>query len=511
MRAIVVNWRRVVLTLFFLLSNCSYVLSQGNKDSSFVKSVEIYLAGDGHTLSYQLEDHHILEGSEKVKKVGSDGEDDVFLQKDKDYSFDYNYGLITFFSPLPEKDSVSVAYQRFNFNFKRRYYHRELVYSEDDYRLSRPSWSREVSSSKFSGGSISQNRRWGFKPQKSSSDLTFTGSKTFSWEVGSAQDLSLKQGLWLSANGKLSQNLEVSLQVSDQNMPPTPEGTSKRLEELDKVQIIVSSPYFSGTFGDYYLKSSASELFFYEKKLKGITGEAKVKESSFFFALASSQGEYFTNRFWGEDNKQGPYYLKGKNGEKNVMILPGTERVWVDGEECQRGSDNDYTMDYSRGTIQFTPRKLITSDSRITVDFEYSVENYQRDLYSGNLGTRFWNGKVEIKAGEITEQDNKNHPSSFTLSSEDKQILSQAGNERFLASKDGALLVGEKKGDYDLAYDSSGNPYYQYAGPDSGSYDVSFSWVGEKKGSYQYNGGGNLSIRLSEPGRFLASSASPFA
>lgn len=503
MRAIVQNWRRVILVFFFLWSSCSYVYSQEDQDSDYVKSIETYIVGDGITLSYQLEDDHILEGTEKVKKAKPDGETDVGLKKDEDYLFDYNKGILTFFLPLPPKDSVSVTYQRLNFDLRRKYYHRELVYLEDAHGSTEQDLPREVSSSGFSGGSISQNRKSSFLPPKSSSDLTFTGSKTFSLEVGSAQDLSLKQGLWLSANGRLSQNLKISLQVSDQNMPTTSEGASKRLEELDKVQIIVTSPHFSGTFGDFYLESSASELFFYEKKLKGIMTEAKVGVSSFSFALASSKGESFTNRFLGEDDKQGPYYLKGKNGEKNVMILPGTERVWVDGEECQGGSDNDYSIDYSRGAIQFTPRKLITSDSRITVDFEYSVENYQRDLYSGNLGTRFWDGKVEIKAGGIMEKDNQNHPSSFNWSSEDKQILSQAGNDRVSASKDGALFVGAEKGDYDLAYDSSGNPYYQYSGHDSGSYDASFSWVGEKKGSYQYKGGGIYQYVYPNQGDFL--------
>jgi hypothetical protein len=50
--------------------------------------------------------------------------------------------------------------------------------------------------------------------------------------------------------------------------------------------------------------------------------------------------------------------------------------------------------------------------------------------------------------------------------------------------------VGEGEGNYDLAYDSAGNSYYEYVGADSGSYQVSFSRVGEGKGSYRYGGGG---------------------
>ncbi|MFQ6032078.1 MAG: hypothetical protein ACE5K2_04075, partial [Candidatus Zixiibacteriota bacterium] len=266
----------------------------------------------------------------------------------------------------------------------------------------------------------------------------------------------------------------------------------------------------TGTLGDYYLKLSqpqgtdfVSEFSHYEKKLKGIKGDATIGDNSFFAAFASSKGEYFYNRFQGEENKQGPYPLRGKRGETGIMILPGTEKVWVDGKEMQRGSDNDYTIDYSRGTIQFTPRQLITAFSRINVDFEYSVQNYQRDFYSGSLGTKFFDGKIEFKLTGISEQDNRDHPLAFALSSEDREILSQAGRDIFKAAKDGAEFVGEGKGDYDLFYDSLGNPYYQWVGGDSGSYQVSFSWVGEGKGSYQYKGRGVYSYVYPGNGDFL--------
>ncbi len=475
---------QTLLIFLFFLSLANPCPAQVADESNLITKVVTHLVGNKTPGPYQLKDHFILEETERVKKNGH------LLNRNHDYSLDYNHGLITFSLPLYPDDTLQIKYEKLNLNLRRKYFHRELVYSGDQRQSAESALSRGKSTTGL------KSKRWGFLPEKSSSDLVLSGSKTFSLEVGSAQDLSLKQGLWLSAKGKATKNLEISLQLSDQNMsagsigPATSEGTTKRLEELDKVQILVKSPNFSGTLGDYYLKPSASELSFYEKKLKGIMAEATTGKHSVSFALASSKGEYFTNRFFGQENKQGPYQLSGKNGETNIMILPGTERVWVDGEEMQRGSNNDYTIDYNRGTIQFTPRRLITSDSRITVDFEYSVENYKRDFHSGNLVTNFLNGKAELKASGIFEKDNRSHPSSFTLSSDDKNILSQAGNDRLLALKEGATFVGKGEGDYNLAYNSSGSPYYQYAGSDSGSYKVSFSWVGEKKGSYQYKGGG---------------------
>ena len=499
------DWRRTILLLFFFLSNWQYCLSQDNKDSTFVQNIQTYLVGDGRTSAYQLGDYYILEGSEKVKKVGSlDGNGQTtthpggfFLEKDKDYFFDYNNGLITFPTPLSNQDSLRVSYQKLNLNLRKKYFHRELVYSTQGKSFGQNDDSRSQIIPK------AKERSLAFNKERLPSDFVFSGSKTFSFEVGSKTDPSLSQGLSLSARGNMSENLEVSLLLSDQNVPASSQGTTKRLEELDKVLIQVKSPNFTGILGDYDLKLSQSEFSYYEKKLKGIKGEARVGDNFFSAALASSKGDYFSNRFQGMENKQGPYQLRGKKGETGIMILPGTEKVWVDGKEVQRGSDNDYTIDYNRGIIQFTPHQLITADSRINVDFEYSVENYQRDYYSGSLGTKFLDGKLEFKVTGIDEKDNRDHPLAFALSAEDKGILSRAGNDVFKAAKDGAESVGKGKGDYNLSYDSLGHPYYQYAGSDSGSYQVSFSWAGEGKGSYQYKGGGIYSYVYPGKGDFL--------
>ena len=141
--------------------------------------------------------------------------------------------------------------------------------------------------------------------------------------------------------------------------------------------------------------------------------------------------------------------------------------------------------------------------ARASVGFEYSAENYQRDLYSGNAVTSWWDGKVTVKAGGILEKDNGSHPASLILTDEDKSILSQAGNDRSLAAKEGARFAGEGKGSYNLAYDTSGNAYYRYTGVDSGSFIVSFSPAGENKGSYRYRGGGVYEYVYPGNGDFL--------
>ncbi len=440
--------------------------------------VVVHLTGNGTPGPYRLKDHLIFENTDVVQKNG------LVLRRDVDYSMDYDRGQISFSAALYTTDSLEIRYKKFKFNLRRRYFHRELVRAASEPPAAQSTSIRGTLAGVDKGGGLK------FPSRQASSEIVLSGSKTFSFEVGSSEDVSLKQGLRLSAKGNAARNLEVSLQLSDQNMPALPEGSTKRLAELDKVQMLVKSRNFSGTLGDYYLTTPESELSFYQKKLKGVTAQARSGRASASVAFASTNGESFTNRFYGQDNKQGPYRLKGRNGETNITVLPGTESVWVDGEKMERGSNNDYSIDYGRGTLEFTPRRLVTSETRIAVDFEYSVEDYRRDFHGANVGASFLDGRLKLKASGILEEDDRNRPSAFTLSAEDRKILSDAGSDRIMASRDGAEFVGKGQGEYELAHDSLGVPYYRYAGSDSGSYRVSFSWVGPGKGSYSYIGGG---------------------
>ncbi|MCK4598043.1 hypothetical protein KAU04_08370, partial [bacterium] len=186
----------------------------------------------------------------------------------------------------------------------------------------------------------------------------------------------------------------------------------------------------------------------------------------------------------GIEGKQGPYQLTDDQGGTDIIVLAGTERVWVGGERVTRGQNNDYVIEYGSGEITFSMHHLITADSRIVVDYEYSGQKYKRSFYGGYGGTALLDDKLKLHTMYIRESDDGDNPIDVALSREDRAILEGAGDDSQAAWRNGWVLVDTSAGeggDY-VWVDST---YFVYVGPDStGIYNVAFSDVGSGNGEY---------------------------
>ncbi|HVP35713.1 MAG TPA: hypothetical protein VMT04_01825 [Terriglobales bacterium] len=467
------------------------LLSPSLQSQTLGRRTELTLKGNGTTGPFAISQKYILTNTERIQK------DTLLLEKGKDYLIDYNKGLVWLTQPLSKDDSLQISFEEFSSSIKKRYFHRELSFSQEAFSSNSlaPSNSAAISpqavySAKGIPGIVTSplSQLSGDKPF--SSNLQITGSKSFSFDLGNVESFSLSQGLNLSLSGNLTRDVKVLALLSDQGRGGTLDGTTKNLEELDKVLMQVTSPNFNGYLGDQYLSFDGDLSGRYDKKLEGVSAEGKFGQSSVSASYASSKGKYYLNSFTGVEGRQGPYYLKDENGQRGLQILPGTEKVYLNGNLLTRGSENDYTIDYSRGLINFSSARLVTSDSRIKVEFEYTDQNYERSFYDTKGEWSLLNGKMKLKGLFIDERDDKNNPLSQAFSTQDKEILQNSGEDQSKAFKDGAQYLGSAKGDYNLLTDSSGSSYYQYAGKDSGSYQVNFSWVGSSQGSYLYTGAG---------------------
>ncbi len=434
---------------------------------------------------YSINRVTILPGSETITLRGK-------ILKKRDYKITYGKGAFLLADSLPYSifDTLCITYQSMDLSLKKEYKKRSIEVKYDE------KFKDTIRVAKNESGGFSAESIFGAGMQKS-------GTLVRGFTVGTTQDFTLNSGLRLQLSGKLSDEIEIVAALTDENTPIQPEGNTERLDELDKVFIQVKHPNATGTFGDFELQKKFGEFGLINRKLQGLEGEFNYGGSNAYFSVASSTGKYNTNLFNGQDGVQGPYGLSGRNNEPNIIIIAGTEKVYLDGIEMKRGENNDYSIDYSIGQITFTTKRLITVASRITVDFEYTDRQFARNFFGAGVNTTFLNNKVSLTVQYTREGDDQNSPIDVTLSDDDKKILAAAGNDRNKASKSGVSLalpdsLGVIRGIYaqvDTIINSVPDTFYVYRpGDPTALYDVSFSYIGEGQADYIKQSLGNYSF-----------------
>ena len=184
------------------------------------------------------------------------------------------------------------------------------------------------------------------------------------------------------------------------------------------------------------------------------------------------------------ENVQGPYRLNGPNGEQFIIVLANSEKVYLDGRLQTRGFDADYTIDYNLAEVTFTPRHLITRNSRIKIDFEYSDLNYSRSLVAASHYQQL--GRLSVHGNFYQEADNPNNALNLNLN--DTTVLKRL-------RRAGNVAVAEVAGGDSVAYSRSQvlyrrNPttgrFSRAVGADTlrGVYSVRFTDVGQGSGDY---------------------------
>ena len=213
----------------------------------------------------------------------------------------------------------------------------------------------------------------------------------------------LSGGIQMQINGELGDNINISGIISDQDITIQPEGTTKDLDELDKVFLNVHHPNFRLNAGDIFFKDSIESINI-QKKLVGLQSSLKVNNLKISSVYSGSKGIFRSLELYGRDGDQGPYQLISLDGSKDIIILSGTEKIWIDGKKLTRGENYDYTIDYSLGRVFFTPKNLIHDDSRIFIEFEYSDFRYEKSFIGGNVKNKKL-GSGEFSFGLYEESD----------------------------------------------------------------------------------------------------------
>ena len=325
--------------------------------------------------------------------------------------------------------------------------------------------------------------------------LDYNGSFSRGISFGNTQDVVLNSSFNLQLAGTLGDDIEIKAAMTDNNIPIQPEGNTQQIQDFDQVYIELSKGANVLTVGDIELTRPNSYFMNFYKRLQGgkfaTAGTVGNKIISGGGSVAVSKGEYARNAINGQEGNQGPYRLTGNNGETFIIVLAGTERVYIDGVLMIRGSENDYIIDYNAGEITFTPNRLITKDSRIVVEFEYSAENFFRSLVFANAGVE--GKKYNLRFNVYSEQDSKNQPILDSLDNQRKQFLANIGDDINNAVYPGFDSVGFIQNfnqyklidtllDTGIYFDSV---FVFSKDPDSAIYRVNFSFVGAGEGNYR--------------------------
>jgi hypothetical protein len=331
---------------------------------------------------------------------------------------------------------------------------------------------------------------------KYESALNTSGNLSRGIGFGNAQDVALNSNLNLRINGIIAGDVELLAAISDDNNPIQPEGNTQQLQDFDRVFIQMKKQQLGVTLGDFEMQRHSDDYFLnYYKKSRGIhvhqgwnrndlTGGTSVD-------IAVARGRFSRNVFDGLEGNRGPYRLKGSNGEIFIIIIAGTERIFLDGKLLERGEQNDYIIDYNSGEIVFMPRVIVTRYSRIIAEFQYSDRNYARSVAQNRNTLSHKNTQVYLNL--YREADSRNQPFQQSLEGYDSisgvsaiDVLKGSGDvtQAFIprVSQSGFLLTDR------IMYRRNANGVYEYIdrpGEDSAYYEVAFSYLGEGKGNYR--------------------------
>lgn len=390
------------------------------------------------------------------------------------YKVDFRHSTLVFRNGYTAQDTLTMSYLNYPEYLTKRY----SIY--DDSRV-------------VSNDAGNQNRYKVFRDPlntfKPFEGLNTSGSITRGITIGNNQNAVVNSNLDLQITGKLSERVSLRASIQDSNIPLQEGGYSQKLDEFDQIFIEMFSDNWSIRAGDLFLENRQSRFLNFNKKVQGIsTAFSFGKEgskTSVFTAAALVRGQYAKSTFIGQEGNQGPYKLRGPNNELYILVISGSERVFVNGILLERGENNDYVIDYNAGEIVFTSLFPITSEMRINVEYQYSERSYTRFVGYGGIthDRKDWS----IGGYVYSENDVKSQPLQQNLSEEQAAILQQAGDDSSLMTAPSAYIdsYSENKILYKkVLFD--GVEIFEYSNnPEDVLYNVRFSLVGEGNGNYK--------------------------
>jgi hypothetical protein len=397
-----------------------------------------------------------------------------------------DYVLLPFNSKLywvnkPNKDSVTITYRKLDLFFGKIYEHKKLN-NISSYLGADKSIFYEMDAN-------STNTIVDF------GKMDYSGSLSRGLNFGNSQDVVLNSQFNLQLSGMLADSIEMQASITDNNIPFQPEGNTQNLQEFDQIFINFKKRNAKLILGDHDLLRPSSYFMNFYKRVQGVYFSnqhsiAKNINYKYGAGISLAKGKFVRTTVGAVEGNQGPYKIIGPNGESFFIILANSEKIYIDGILQKRGEDNDYIIDYNQAEIVFMPRKMITKDSRIIVEYEINERNYVNSLlystHEAQVGTKF---KININA--YSNQDAKKQTITQTLSANQEYLLSTIGDNisaaispSFRQDTFSNNRVMYKLVDTSVAGLNYDSIFVFSTNKDSAKYVLNFSFVGANKGNY---------------------------
>lgn len=329
------------------------------------------------------------------------------------------------------------------------------------------------------------------------SRLETNGAISRGFSLGNNQDFVLNSALNLQLNGFLAPDIEIKANITDKNVPIQPEGNTRTIQDFDKIFITIDfKKKWQIQAGDIEIVNPKSYFLVFSKKILGmdISARNNLNANNTLtnkFGGGVAKGKYHKQKLRITNGRQGPYKLTGNTPNASIVVLSGSERVYMDNQLLVRGLENDYTIDYNIGEVTFTSKILITSEKEIHVEYEYSDLSYAKyTLYSFNEFKSDKNSKWSLRVHFFHEQDLTNRSIQPALTDSMKLFMSRLNDETIALYPSidtssfypNEILYLQK----DTIVNAIHFHIYEHSTNQNESlFRLSFSYLGQNKGNYR--------------------------
>lgn len=396
-----------------------------------------------------------------------------------DFQVDFKKSIVLFSEQLQQsKDSLTIDYLRYPEFLTRQYFVLDPKVIVENTGSIDKLYSLEKS-----------NTQNNFTPFEG---LNTAGSISRGITVGNNQNAVVNSELDLQITGKLSEKVSIRASIQDANIPSQEGGYSQSLDEFDQIFIELFSDNWNIRAGDIDLQNKNSYFGRFTKKVQGISlgGTVQHKNGATTTAFASGalvRGVFARSTFTGQEGNQGPYKLIGPNGELFILIVSGSERVYVNGLLLKRGENEDYMIDYNAGELRFNATYPITAAMRISIEYQFTDRNYTR--FIGYGGGNYSSETLDIGVYVYSENDAKNQPLQQNLSEGQVDVLQAAGDD--ITKMTAPSAVPDSFSENKILYKqeiTNGKEIFVFSNnPEDELFNVRFTLVGENLGNYVLN------------------------